>query len=150
MLCIGFRLMRTDYSLILGVVISVMDALPVIGAGLIMFPMMIYYIIIGEYMLAVATLALYFIVMIVKRILEPRLLGSQMKLNQLATMVAMYAGYVVMGYIGLLIGPLMLKLFIAVINSSNGAMAAPQPAAESAIVEAPAVTKVGKRHGRKK
>lgn len=128
-LVVGFSIMDIQYALMLGVIISVLDALPVIGAGLIMFPMMIYYVICADYMLALGTLALYLIVQVVKRILEPKLLGKQMRLNQLATMASMYAGYVMMGYLGLLIGPLMLKLFIAILNSSAGVQDAAPPAA---------------------
>lgn len=152
-LCVGFRLMRLEYALTLGVVISVLDALPVIGAGLIMFPMILFYLITGEYMLSVATIALYLIMQIVKRITEPKMLGAQMRLNQLATMVAMFAGYKIMGYLGLLTGPLMLKLFIAILNSSEKAHAAGLPAAAQPVPTPPAAPKkgiVGKRNRRKK
>lgn len=128
---VGFSVMRLDYSLTLAVVISVLDALPVIGAGLIMFPMIVFYIVVGDYMLAVGTMALYLIVQVVKRVMEPALLGSQLRISQLAVMVSMYAGYTIMGYIGLLIGPLMLKLFMAILSSSAGvkpvAQTAPRP-----------------------
>lgn len=132
-LVVGFSIMDMQYALMLGVIISVLDALPVIGAGLIMFPMMIFYVICADYMLALGNLALYLIVQVVKRVMEPKLLGTQMRLNQLATMVSMYAGYVMMGYLGLLIGPLMLKLFMAILSSSTGVQEAPQLAAVPAI-----------------
>lgn len=125
-LAIGFSVMDMRYAMMLAVIISVLDALPVIGAGLIMFPMMGFYAVTGNYVLLAGNVALYLIVQVVKRIMEPKLLGAQMKLSQLATMVSMYAGYAMMGYIGLLIGPLMLKLFMAVLSSSIG-----QPAAEA-------------------
>lgn len=120
MLAIGFTIMDLNYAVMLALIISVLDALPVIGAGLIMFPMMGYFLVTGEYMLLLGTVVLYLIVQVVKRIMEPKILGAQMKLSQLATMVSMYAGYAMMGYIGLLIGPLMLKLFIAILSSSIG------------------------------
>ena len=132
-LVVGFSIMDMQYALMLGVIISVLDALPVIGAGLIMFPMMIFYVICADYMLALGNLALYLIVQVVKRVMEPKLLGTQMRLNQLATMVSMYAGYVMMDYLGLLIGPLMLKLFMAILSSSTGVQEAPQLAAVPAI-----------------
>ena len=80
-----------------------------------------------NYVLLAGNVALYLIVQVVKRIMEPKLLGAQMKLSQLATMVSMYAGYAMMGYIGLLIGPLMLKLFMAVLSSSIGQPSGKEP-----------------------
>ena len=126
-LSIGFSIMDMSYAMMLAVVISVLDALPVIGAGLIMFPMMGFYAVTGNYVLLAGNVALYLIVQVVKRIMEPKLLGAQMKLSQLATMVSMYAGYAMMGYIGLLIGPLMLKLFMAVLSSSIGQPSGKEP-----------------------
>lgn len=119
-LAVGFTIMDLNYAMMLALVISVLDALPVIGAGLIMFPMMGFYLVTGQYMLLAGTVFLYLIVQVVKRIMEPKLLGAQMKMSQLATMVSMYAGYAMMGYIGLLIGPLLLKLFMAVLSRSIG------------------------------
>lgn len=140
-LAVGFSIMDVQYALMLGVIISALDALPVIGAGLIMFPMMIFYVICADYMLALGTLALYLIVQVVKRVMEPKLLGTQMRLNQLATMVSMYAGYVMIGYLGLLIGPLMLKLFIAILSSSAGV---PAPAQQTAAPEKSIIRHRGK------
>ena len=126
-LAIGFTVMDLNYALMLGIIISVLDALPVIGAGLIMFPMMGFYLVTGQYMLLVGTVALYLIVQVAKRVIEPKLLGTQMSLNQLATMVAMYAGFVFMGYLGLLIGPLLLKLFMAILSNAAREPVKPQP-----------------------
>ena len=128
-LAIGFTVMGLNYAMMLALVIAVLDALPVIGAGLIMFPMMGFYLVTGNWVLLAGTVLLYLTVQVVKRIMEPKLLGAQMKLSQLATMVSMYAGYAVMGYIGLLIGPLMLKLFMAVLSRS---IAEPAKAEEAA------------------
>lgn len=115
-LAVGFAIIGVDYALMLATLIAVLDALPVIGAGLIMFPMMGYYLIVGEYMLALGVFVLYFVVQVVKRIMEPKLMGKQMKLNQLATMIAMYAGYKLIGFLGIIVGPLMLMLFTVVLD----------------------------------
>lgn len=115
-LTVGFTIIRVDYALMLATLIAVLDALPVIGAGLIMFPMMGYYLIVGEYMMVLGVFVLYFVVQVIKRIMEPKLMGKQMKLNQLATMIAMYAGYKLIGFLGIIVGPLMLMLFTVVLD----------------------------------
>lgn len=123
-LTVGFVIIDVKYSLILGTLIAALDALPVIGAGLIMFPMIGYYIIVGKYMMALGVLVLYFVVQVVKRVLEPKILGKQMKMKQLATMISMYAGYELVGFIGIIIGPLLFMLFTVVLDIT----ARPEPA----------------------
>ncbi len=123
----GFFILDVEYAVMFAILISVLDALPVIGAGLIMLPMTGYYLIVGDYMLALGVMVLYCIMLIIKRIMEPKLLGSQMRLRQLTTMVAMYAGFRVMGFIGLITGPLTLLLFKVVLSDVTGKAEMPEP-----------------------
>ncbi len=126
-LLIGFFILHIEYAVMFAILISVLDALPVIGAGLIMLPMTGYYLVVGDYMLALGVMALYCIMLIIKRIMEPKLLGSQMRLRQLTTMVAMYAGFRVMGFIGLITGPLTLLLFKVVLSDVTDKVELPEP-----------------------
>lgn len=126
-LLVGFLVLNVEYAVMFAILISVLDALPVIGAGLIMLPMTGYYLIVGDYMLALGVMALYCIMLIIKRIMEPKLLGRQMRLRQLTTMVAMYAGFRVMGFIGLIVGPLMLLLFKVVLSDVTERVELPEP-----------------------
>jgi sporulation integral membrane protein YtvI len=118
-LTVGFVIIDVKYSLIMAMLIAALDALPVIGAGLIMFPMIGYYLIVGKYMMALGVMVLYLVIQVVKRVLEPKILGNQMKMHQLATMISMYAGYALMGFIGMIIGPLMLMLFSVVLEITD-------------------------------
>lgn len=136
-LLLGFLILDVEYAVMFAILVSVLDALPVIGAGLVMLPMTGYYIIIGDYMLALGVMVLYCIMLVIKRIMEPKLLGKQMRLRQLTTMVAMYAGFQVMGFIGLITGPLTLLLFKVMLSDVSNEV-------EPARVRAPR-----KKHGRK-
>jgi sporulation integral membrane protein YtvI len=122
----GFFVLNIEYAVMFAILISVLDALPVIGAGLVMLPMTGYYVIVGDYMLALGVMVLYCIMLIVKRIMEPKLLGKQMRLRQLTTMVAMYAGFRVMGFIGLITGPLTLLLFKVVLSDATEKVELPE------------------------
>lgn len=109
-LCIGFLLMRLDYAILFALIIAVLDALPVIGAGLFLIPMCLYGIVFGNPALAVGSGLIYLMTIIVRQLLEPRLIGRQLGLYPLATMMAMYAGLHAFGFLGMLLGPLMLLL----------------------------------------
>lgn len=131
-LLLGFLVLDVEYAVMFAILISALDALPVIGAGLIMLPMTGYYLVTADYMLALGVMALYCIMLIVKRIMEPKLLGKQMRLRQLTTMVAMYAGFRLMGFIGLIAGPLTLLLFKVVLSDVTEEAKPPSSAAPQA------------------
>ena len=97
-------------AVLLALFIAVLDALPVIGAGLFLIPMMLYGIIVGDAGMAVGFGLIYLMTIVVRQLLEPRLIGRQLGLYPLATMMAMYAGLQAMGFLGMLLGPLMLLL----------------------------------------
>lgn len=106
----GFLLMGLDYAILFALVIAVLDALPVIGAGLFLLPMCAVGIVIGNATLAVGAGLMYLTTIVVRQLLEPRIIGRQLGLYPLATMMAMYGGLRAMGVFGMLLGPLMLLL----------------------------------------
>lgn len=120
-LAIGFLLMRLDYAILFALVIALLDALPVIGAGLFLIPMCLYGIVIGDATLAIGAGLLYLLTIVSRQLLEPRIIGRQLGLYPLATMMAMYAGMTAIGFLGLLVGPLMLLLCKVALTADNDA-----------------------------
>lgn len=126
-LTIGFTIMGLDYAILFALVIAVLDALPAIGAGLFLIPMMIYGIIAGSTTYALGGGLLYLLIVFVRQFVEPRIIGKQFGLHPLATMMAMYAGLQIMGFAGLLLGPLVLLLCKITLTADAGEEAAPSP-----------------------
>ena len=110
---------RVRYGLLAGLVIGVADALPVLGAGLFLIPWSLVSFITGEAGMGVLAAALYVGTVIIRQVLEPRIVGKNLGLYPLATMAAMYAGYRLVGFLGLLAGPVLLNV-IAVILEADG------------------------------
>lgn len=109
-LSVGFSIMGLEYAILLALLIALLDALPVIGAGLFLLPMLGYGLVVSDMTLAIGSGLIYIMLIIVRQLLEPRLIGRQLGLYPLATMMAMYAGLKVMGFLGMLVGPMMLLL----------------------------------------
>ena len=63
---------------------------------------------------------------VIRQIFEPRIVGKNLGLYPLATMIAMYAGYQALGVLGLLGGPVMLNILKVVLEADN-AVEAPLP-----------------------
>jgi len=107
-LTIGFTFLGGDianYALLLGLVISVIDAFPILGTGTVLIPWGLYSLITGDIRLGVSLLILYGICLMVRQILEPRVLGKQIGLHPLITLMTMYIGLKLFGILGMIIGP---------------------------------------------
>lgn len=114
------------YGVIIGMMIGIADALPVLGAGVFLIPWALVSLLTGQTGTGILLGALYAGALIIRQILEPRLVGRSLGLYPLATMAAMYAGYRLMGFIGLLGGPILLTLAKAVLDAD----AASRPSAQ--------------------
>ena len=60
-------------------------------------------------------------VIVIRQIAEPRIVGRQLGLYPLLTMMAMYAGYRLTGFLGLLLGPVLLQVMKAVLEADAAA-----------------------------
>lgn len=105
---IGLSLIGIDYALLLALFASIIDALPVLGTGAVYIPLIIWSLLSGKYATAASLATLYAVIIIVRQLLEPKILGNQIGLYPLATLMSMYIGLKIFGIIGLIIGPVAL------------------------------------------
>lgn len=119
---------RIRYGLVIGLLIGVADALPVLGAGLFLIPWSLAAFIGGQTGTGVLMACLYVGTIVIRQVLEPRIVGKNLGLYPLATMAAMYAGYRLMGFVGLLAGPVLLNVVKVILEADERARAAiPNP-----------------------
>lgn len=62
----------------------------------------------GDLKLGMAIFILYVIILIVHQLLEPRIVGNNIGIHPVFTLIAMYTGFKFSGIIGLFIGPIVL------------------------------------------
>lgn len=103
---IGFKILRVPSAVFLGFVCGILDILPYVGTIIVFIPIIIYNIIMKEYLLVVGLIALYLLLQVVREILELKFLSSKLDIHPLVVMLSMYIGAEVFGIIGLLIGPI--------------------------------------------
>ena len=84
------------------------DALPVLGTGTVLIPWALIALAAGQPVRAVTLLAVYGVVSLVRSFLEPKLVGRQLGLHPLATLMAMYVGFSCIGIPGMLLFPMAL------------------------------------------
>ncbi|MFP3723125.1 sporulation integral membrane protein YtvI [Niallia circulans] len=107
---IGLLILRVDYAITIALLTGIVDIIPYLGTGLIFVPWIIYEIITGQIVLAIGLSVLYIIVLVQRQIMEPKILSSNIGLDPLATLIALFVGFKLFGFIGLIVGPVSLVI----------------------------------------
>ncbi len=114
-LSVGFTIIGFKNAFLLAALISVFDILPVVGCGGVLIPWMLISFIIGNNWAGIGLGLLYIVITIVRNIIEPKIVGKQVGLHPLVTLMSMVIGSSLMGGVGLF----GLPITLAVINKMN-------------------------------
>lgn len=106
-LCVGFLILQISYAPLWAAVISLVDALPILGTGMVLVPWSFVCYLQGDTVRAIGLLGVYAAASLLRSILEPRLVGKQLGLDPLVTLLAMYTGYRLWGFGGMILSPLL-------------------------------------------
>ena len=113
--------MKSPYALLLSVIIAIIDALPFFGSGFILWPGAVIHLVTGNTFLAIGYMALYASIQVMRQILQPKILGTQIGLHPLLTLFSMFFGFKCIGVIGLIIGPIIAVILKAFFQLKNQA-----------------------------
>lgn len=102
LLTAGFLLLRVDSPLLLALLVSVLDALPVFGTGTVLIPWALIAMMTGDMGLGLGLMGLYGAAALLRNVLEPKVLGATLGLSPLLTLVAIYAGWRIAGLWGMI------------------------------------------------
>ena len=107
----GLLLLRVRYPVLAALIITVVDALPVFGTGTILIPWALALFLQGETKTGIGLVILYGAAALSRQALEPRLVGKQVGLNPVLTLLALYTGYRLLGVGGMIVFPIAAMLF---------------------------------------
>lgn len=110
---IGFIVLRVEYAFTLALIIGFVDLLPYLGTGLVFVPWIIYLFINGEYTMVIGLSILYGIAVVQRQMMEPKILGTNVGLDPLLTLVSLFVGFQLFGLLGLIIGPVSMVIISA-------------------------------------
>lgn len=116
----AFFLLRVSQPLFWAVLVALVDAFPILGTGTVLVPWSIFSFLQGEHVLAFGLLILYGATALTRSVLEPRLLGRQLGLDPLVTLMALYAGYRLWGIGGMLLTPMLAVAATQLIKEKAG------------------------------
>ncbi|HZG83601.1 sporulation integral membrane protein YtvI [Paenibacillus sp.] len=112
----GLLLLDVRYALAITFLIIVVDILPVLGTGSVLVPWAAYSAFIGDTRLAIGLLVLFIVITVFRRIVEPKILGEQMGIGALPTLISLYVGFELIGAIGLILGPIVVIIYQAMVK----------------------------------
>ena len=113
---LSFLKFNLPYPLIFSIIICIIDALPILGAGAVLLPWSLISFATGDIKLGLALLGIYFLVLSVRQMLEPKLISQNLGVHPLVTLISMYSGFKFFGVIGFLIGPVVMIILINVFS----------------------------------
>jgi len=115
---LGYTIAGVPFPLLIAFFTALLDVLPVVGAGTILMPWYIITFLMGNYRMGAILLVTHTCTIIVRQLLEPRLMGRGLGLHPLVTMMAMYIGLRAGGVVGLFVAPL-LVVFIKTLQEAD-------------------------------
>lgn len=114
-LAIGFLVLGVDYALLLAVLIAVLDFLPILGTGTILIPWALVRMVSGEFAFGFGLIAIYVLTLVLRQIIQPKIVGDTMGLDPFMTLLFLYLGFKISGIAGMIlavpVGMLILNLY---------------------------------------
>ena len=105
---LSFLGLNVPYPLLMSIIICLIDALPILGAGTVLIPWAVISFALSDIKLGIALIIIYLFVLSVRQMMEPKLVSQNLGVHPLITLISMYSGFKIFGVIGFLIGPVVM------------------------------------------
>lgn len=108
---VGLTILGVRYAFLMAALTAVVDIMPILGTGAVVIPWGIIELIRGNYFVGIGLIVLYFIILVVRQFLEPKIVGKSVGLHPLLALISMYVGLKLFGVIGLFGFPIALVIY---------------------------------------
>lgn len=109
----GFFVLGVRYAFLLGILIAMLDFLPVFGTGTVLIPWALVKLFSADYPLALGLALLYVLSQVIRQVIQPKIVGDSMGLPPLMTLLFLYLGFKLSGIGGMILA---VPLGIIVLN----------------------------------
>lgn len=114
---LGLLIVGVENWLTAGLLIGLLDLLPVVGPSLVFIPWIVYLLIVGQLPHAIGLLVVYAAASGGRTLAEAKVIGDTVGLHPLATLIALYSGALLWGVPGALLGPAILLVIKAIVKA---------------------------------
>ena len=116
---VGFYIIGIDYALTMGLIVAFFDLIPVLGPSTVFIPWVAWSFFTGDYSLGIKLTGLFGMILLVRQVLEAKIISANLGLHPLATLLAIYVGLKILGVVGLIVGPMALIAIQAAIKAGQ-------------------------------
>ena len=110
---IGLLIIRSQNAFGMAVIIAFFDLLPVFGPGTVMIPWAVIELLQGNIRFAIGLAVVYTIITIGRNIIAPRVVGSQLGMHPIISLLSIYIGYRLLGFFGMIAFPIIVQILLA-------------------------------------
>ena len=114
---IGLFAFRVENVLMITIIVFFVDFIPYLGIGIVFIPWIIYNFFADQYLLTIQLAALYIVIIIVRQLIEPRILASSIGIHPLIALIILFVGIQSFGLAGIFIVPIVLIAFSAIYHA---------------------------------
>ena len=111
----GFLILGIEQPIEKAIAISLADFLPLIGVSVILIPWILVLLFQKNFYLAIGLSVLYLIVTVIRNFIEPKIVGKEIGLSPILSLICFYLGLKLFGFWGAIILP----LFVILVQTLN-------------------------------
>jgi sporulation integral membrane protein YtvI len=110
---VSLKILGVNYVVTIAIIVGLADILPVLGPGTIFVPWIIWQFISDHTGMGVSLLIVFLLITAIRQFLEPKIVGDNIGLHPLVTLISLYVGLQLGGVVGLILGPVCVVIVIA-------------------------------------
>ncbi len=111
-LIVGLFILKIEHFILIAAIIALIDLLPILGTGVIILPWSVYSILLNDIKKGIGLLILYVVLCVIRNIIEPKIIGKQIGINPLLSLISIFLGYKALGFLGIITFPIILIVII--------------------------------------
>lgn len=119
LLYIGLEIIHVKHAFTIVAFTALADLLPYVGTGIIFLPWIIYVFIVGHYELTIQLSIIYALVVVIRQIIEPKMISAHLNLRPITTLLALFIGFQLWGIIGMLLAPMTLIILTGIYQAGT-------------------------------
>ena len=109
---------KSGYIFIIAIITAIVDILPVLGTGTVVIPWAVFSLINGSYGLGIGLIVIYACITVIRQIIEPKIVASNLGIPPIVSIMGMYIGLQLFGFIGIFIMPIVITV-LKVLNDDG-------------------------------
>lgn len=106
LLCTGFFIIKIKNPIGTAAIVSCFDTIPFVGSGIVIVPWALILFLSNKFNIAISLLVTFAIINLIRSFLEPKILGAGLGMHPIATLITIYLGAKLIGFLGIIFAPI--------------------------------------------